>query len=64
MTDPSPEFLALLWAALRDPAIARRLTGRLRPRVVGRPHPLRRLPRLRLPGVVRVALPAVTAGTD
>ena len=50
MAAPSPATLARLLLALADP---RRVAGRLRPLVVGRPHPRRRLARLRLPGAVR-----------
>ena len=37
----------LLLQALRDPQARRRMIGRLRPRLVGTPHPKHRLPRLR-----------------
>ncbi len=36
--------LDLLWQAITDPSTRRRVSGRLRPRMVGRPHPRRRLP--------------------
>ena len=42
---------SLLLATLRDPLARRRMIGRLRPRLVGRPHPIRRLARLRGPMV-------------
>jgi hypothetical protein len=52
MTEPhSLESRLLL--ALTDPAYRRQLIGRLRPRLVGRPHPQRRLQRMRGP-VLRV----------
>ena len=41
------ELAALVMEVLKDPAAYRRLIGRLRPKLVGRPHPRRRLPRLR-----------------
>ena len=41
--------LSRLRLALRDPRARRHMIGRLRPRLVGRPHPKRRLPRLRGP---------------
>ena len=37
----------LLLQALRDPQARRRMIGRLRPRLVGKPHPKQRLARLR-----------------
>jgi hypothetical protein len=46
------ELAALVLEVLKDPAAYRRFIGRLRPKLVGRPHPRRRLPRVR--GVVRV----------
>jgi hypothetical protein len=46
MPDPTPAELASLLAVICDPALSRRALGRLRPRVVGRPRPIRRLPRL------------------
>jgi hypothetical protein len=45
------ELAALVMEVLKDPAAYRRFIGRLRPKLVGRPHPRRRLPRLR--GVLR-----------
>jgi hypothetical protein len=55
MPAPTPatdaELAALVMEVLKDPAAYRRFIGRLRPKLVGRPHPRRRLPRL--PGVVR-----------
>lgn len=51
MPAPTPatdaELAALVMEVLKDPAAYRRLIGRLRPKLVGRPHPRRRLPRLR-----------------
>lgn len=43
------DSLDLLVLALTDDRCRRRLIGRLRPRMVGRPHPQRRLQRLRGP---------------
>lgn len=56
MPDPTPAELAYLLAVILDPALSRRALGRLRPRVVGRPHPIRRLPRLQRHGLVRCGL--------
>jgi|GEM_PF-3636265 len=56
MREPSPEALSLLLAVIRSPAASRRAMGRLRPVVVGRPHPLHRLPRWQVDGVVRAAV--------
>jgi len=59
MNDPtarafSDEALArLLRVTLSDPQARRRVIDRLWPRLIGRPHPLHRLPRLRGP-VIRV----------
>ena len=48
MPAPTPatdaELAALVMEVLKDPAAYRRFFGRLRPRLVGRPHPRRRLP--------------------
>lgn len=52
--------LDLLWLALSDERYRRRLIGRLRPRLVGRPHPTVRLSRRRRPGH-RLALEADSA---
>jgi hypothetical protein len=41
-----PDPVDLLLQAFQDPALYRRLIGRLRPKLVGRPHPKRRLARL------------------
>ncbi|HBH74594.1 MAG TPA: hypothetical protein DDY43_14475 [Synechococcales bacterium UBA10510] len=41
------ELAALVIEFLKDPAAYRRFLGRLRPRLVGRPHPRRRLPTVR-----------------
>jgi hypothetical protein len=41
-----------LWLALHDERHRRRLIGRLRPRLVGRPHPIVRFPRRRRPGLL------------
>ena len=55
MPAPTPatdaELAALVLEVLKDPAAYRRFIGRLRPKLVGRPHPRRRL--RRVPGVVR-----------
>jgi hypothetical protein len=55
MPAPTPatdaELAALVMEVLKDPAAYRRFLGRLRPRLVGRPHPHRRLPKVR--GVLR-----------
>jgi len=55
MPAPTPatdaELAALVMEVLKDPTAYRRFLGRLRPKLVGHPHPSRRLPRLR--GVVR-----------
>jgi len=65
MPAPTPatdaELADLVMEVLKDPTAYRRLIGRLRPKLVGRPHPRRRLPRLR--EVVRCAksLPAWAA---
>lgn len=48
---PPPDPLAALLAAVLDPAAARP-PGQLRPLLIGRPHPLRRLPRRRRAGLV------------
>ena len=45
------ELAALVLEVLKDHAAYRRFLGRLRPRLVGKPHPHRRLPKVR--GVVR-----------
>jgi hypothetical protein len=50
--------LALLQEALTDGKARRRLVGRLRPRVVGRPHPCRRLRGLGQIGVENGLFPA------
>ena len=47
----APPGLDLLLKALTDDRRRRRLIGRLRPRLVGRPHPQRRLQRPRGPVV-------------
>jgi hypothetical protein len=44
--------LDLLLLALTDERHRRRLIGRLRPRLVGRPHPIVRFPRRRRPGLL------------
>lgn len=41
-----PDLVDLLLEVLQDPAAYRRFIGRLRPKLVGRPHPKRRLARL------------------
>lgn len=46
--------LSRLWLALHDERHRRRLIGRLRPRMVGRPHPVVRLSRHRRPGTCAV----------
>ena len=48
----APRALDLLWLALHDPHHRRRVIGRLRPRLAGRPHPIVRLPRRRRPGLL------------
>ena len=50
-----PTPLDLLLEAITDPGTRRRLIGRLRPRLVGRPHPIVRLPRRRRPGLLALA---------
>ena len=54
--------LDLLLEAITDPITRRRVIGRLRPRMVGRPHPIVRLPRRRRPGLLPLA-PLPVAGT-
>ena len=51
----TPTGLALLLEALTDRKAQRRLIGRLRPRLFGRPHPIVRLPRRRRPGLLSLA---------
>ena len=46
------ELAALVMEVLKAPTAYRRFLGRLRPKLVGRPHPRRRLSKVR--GVVRV----------
>ena len=41
-----PDLVDLLLEVLQNPAAYRRFLGRLRPKLVGRPHPKRRLARL------------------
>jgi hypothetical protein len=41
-----PDHVELLFQLFQDPAAYRRFLGRLRPKLVGRPHPKRRLARL------------------
>jgi hypothetical protein len=41
-----PDPVDLLLQAFQDPTAYRRFIGRLRPKLVGRPHPKRRLARL------------------
>jgi hypothetical protein len=41
-----PDLVDLLLEVLQDPTAYRRFLGRLRPKLVGRPHPKRRLARL------------------
>ena len=41
-----PDLVDLLLEVLQDPTVYRRFLGRLRPKLVGRPHPKRRLARL------------------
>jgi hypothetical protein len=48
-----PDLVDLVMEVLQDPTRYRRFIGRLRPKLVGRPHPRSRLPRLR--GVMRVS---------
>lgn len=48
----NPDPFDLLLMAVFDPSKARP-SGRLRPVVVGRPHPVVRLPRLRRAGLVQ-----------
>ena len=55
-----PAALALLLAAVLDPAAARP-SGRLRPRVVGWPHPVVRLPRRHRAGLVAPRCPSLPA---
>jgi hypothetical protein len=47
-----PDLVDLVMEVLQDPARYRRFIGRLRPKLVGRPHPRRRLPRLRGAGIL------------
>lgn len=54
MPDPTEELITLLMAITRDPSLAPP-SGRLRPLLVGRPHPKRRLRRFGGDGVVRSA---------
>lgn len=54
--------LGRLWLALTDQR--RRLIGRLRPRMVGWPHPRRRLQQLRGPLLRGRYGPSLTAPTD
>lgn len=56
-----PDDLDRLLAAVLDPAAARP-SGRLRPVVVGWPHPVVRLPRRRRAGLVGPAGPYGTTG--
>jgi hypothetical protein len=53
MPEPTEELITILIAITRDPSLAPP-SGRLRPLLVGRPHPKRRLRRWGGDGVVRV----------
>lgn len=55
MPELTPAALDLLLEALTDRQARRLLIGRLRPRMVGRPHPIARLPRRRRPGLLTLA---------
>ena len=57
----SPHALDLLLLALTDPNTRRRVMGRLRPRLVGRPHPQRRM--RRMPWLVVRPSPSRPGGT-
>jgi hypothetical protein len=59
----TPTALALLLDALTDRKAQRRLIGRLRPRLIGRPHPIVRLPRRRRPGLLKMA-PGIDRQSD
>lgn len=52
MPDPSEELITLLMTITRDPSLAPP-SGRLRPLLVGRPHPKRRMWRWDGDGVVK-----------
>ena len=55
MPDPTDELITILMAITRDPSIARP-SGRLRPLLVGRPHPKRKLRRWGAQTTINAAL--------
>ncbi len=54
MPDPTDELITILMAIIRDPSLARP-SGRLRPLLVGMPHPKRRMGRWMRPGIVKIS---------
>jgi hypothetical protein len=55
MPDPTDDLITLLMAITRDPSLAPP-SGRLRPLLVGRPHPKRRLRRWGAQATISAAL--------